>query len=187
MGGLTRRTVGHESVDPNVEAISDVLHWIWSWRLQVVRLRQTTAKQGQGDSDVERRQSYSAASYDEHALAVVGCHVVRAVDRAGQRFGSIAVAEQQSEPLRLLRDLYEHWDEQRESFRAGGPPRAMSGKSFSKKFPEGQPWSIAYVAGDWLLGGVVSLNGLTRELDVIEEEALSLETQLKQGGEKEPE
>ena len=50
-----------------------------------------------------------------------------------------------------------------------------SGKRFTELFPEGHPWSITYDGDDWLLGGVVALNSLTRELHNLEANALQLE------------
>ncbi|MCH7875797.1 MAG: hypothetical protein IH965_10920 [Gemmatimonadetes bacterium] len=175
VGSIVRSTSGHGESDEDEEVLNDVLHWIWSWRLQLRRFRETTATQGQAETDVDRRRSYSAASYDEHIVAVVGWNLIRAIDRAADRFPIFEITGDTAEQLRLLRHLYEHWDEQRSSFRSPSSPKTGSGKRFTELFPEGHPWSITYDGDDWLLGGVVALNSLTRELHNLEANALQLE------------
>ena len=47
--------------------------------------------------------------------------------------------------IKLLRDIYEHWNEYRQAFREmhfGEKDR--SGKEFVTMFPSGKPWSIIY-------------------------------------------
>ena len=175
MSQIVRSTSDSGEAGKDEEVLNDLLHWIWSWRLQLRRLQETTSHQGQADSGIDLKRSFSAASYDEHMVAVVGWNLVRAVDRAGDRFPVFAIKGNAGEQLRLLRHLYEHWDEQRPSFESPGMPKQRSGKQFSELFPEGRPWSITYTGDDWLLGGVVALNSLTRELDTLEVNALQLE------------
>src|SRR3990172_9875865 len=102
---LTRSTVGKDVPDPDEEALGDIVHWIWSWRVQVKRLIQSTKEQGSGSTPLEQRQSYSLASYDEHLLAVAGDNLRRAIALASERFPEIAVPQCASGPVRLLRNL----------------------------------------------------------------------------------
>ena len=174
-GALTRSTVGSEPVPPQEEVLDDVLHWVWSWRLQIKRIGESFNLQGAGNNDVERRQSWSRFSYDEHILAVTGGNLVRAIARAEALFPEIKLSDHKGEALRLLRNLYEHWDEQRPSFRASDAPKKRSGADFARNFPEGRPWTMVFDKDDWFLCGVVPLNVLTRELATIEKMALELE------------
>jgi len=168
----------NKAVDPREEALTDVLHWIWSWRVQLQRLISSTKVQGQCSGAIERCRSYSCASYDEHALVVVGWNLARAMKKAGELFPSIRFTENKSEVLRLLRNLYEHWDSQREPFRNPKVPKERSAKDFATLFPTGRPWSITFAQDDWLLGGVIGVNSISAEIATIETEALELETQL---------
>ena len=176
-GPLRRSTVGDAVPDRGHEALNDVLHWIWSWRVQLRRFRESTQEQGSGADALEQRKSFSKASFDEHLLLVAGGNLVRAIDRATERFAQTEGFAQISmaEAVGLLRNLYEHWDEQRRSFQEKDTPKRLSGKKFVDHFPDGRPWSLVYTTDDWLLGGVVPIAALTRELDAIEAEALRLE------------
>ena len=176
--GLTRSTVDNAPPDPAEQSLNDVLHWVWSWRAQLKRLVATTNAQGQGDGDIEVRQSFSLASYDEHVLVVAGWNLARAIQKAGELFPSFRIAQDKAEALRLLRHLYEHWDEQRPAFQDPAVPKERSAKRFVELFPQGRPWSITYAKDDWLLGGVVGIKAITDALVAIEEEALQLERQL---------
>ena len=178
--GLTRSTVDEGPVEPRGQALTDVLHWTWSWRLQADRLLASTNAQGGGDDDVAKRRSFSAASYDEHMLVVAGWNLARAVRRAEELFPSIRMTDQ-AKALRLLRNLYEHWDEQRVAFQSDSQPKERSAREFVESFPQGHPWSITYTQDDWLLGGVVSANAILRDLKAVEREALDLERQLRSG------
>ena len=179
VGPLTRSTVGSEPINPELQALNDVLHWIWSWRVQVGRLVTSTDAQGVGESALEKRRSYSLASFDEHLLIVTGWNLARALRSAGKRFPSIATADTTHEPLRRLRNLYEHWDQQRKSFQDPTETKILSGAQFSKLFPTGKPWSITYEREDWLLGAIVPIRALTQELASVEEEVLRLESECK--------
>lgn len=175
---MTRTTVPDELTDPKEQALDDVLHWIWSWRLQRERLAATTMAQSGGPDPVSSRRSFSHASYDEHVLVVAGWNVARALKQAEALFPSIRSLGQ-GDALRLLRNLYEHWDEQRRAFQNPPVEKARSGKEFSDQYPQGRPWSITYAAGDWLLGGVVSARAITESLVQEESEALRLEGELR--------
>lgn len=158
---------------------SDLLHWIWSWRVQFDRLRESTSKDGCGKSPDLMRESFSRTSLDEHLLAVVGGHLVKAMDEFGSGLPVHDLAPDHLEALRLLRNLYEHWDEQRESLRDPAKPLKLSAKGFSEFFPEGRPFSITYAASDWLLGGVVPLQGVTNATAGLAEAILELEQQAR--------
>jgi len=179
VGLVTRSTVGDEVPDPREESLSDILHWIWSWRVQVGRLRESTKQELRSGSDaLEQRKFFSKTSLDEHILAVVGWNLARAIRRAATHFAQLLIPKDE-DALCLLRHLYEHWDEQRPSFQKKDSPKERTGEKFVKRFPEGKPWSVTYTADDWLLGGVVPIAALTRELDALEIKALDFERERK--------
>jgi len=124
----------------------------------------------------QRRQASSRFSFDEHVLVVVGWNLARALARASALSLVSTLEGDKCQALRLLRNLYEHWDEQRDSFRPGGPPKERSAAEFADRFPAGQPWSIVFDRDDWIIGNVVRVNELTRELEGIESHLLSVES-----------
>ncbi len=176
--GLTRKTVGGIQPDLKDQALSDILHWVWSWRAQKQRLVSSTDAQGKGGTKLEIRRSFSLASYDEHMLVVVGWNLARAIAQADKFFPSFHIAEEQIEAIRLLRHLYEHWDEQRESFQNSSVQKKRSSKKFVERFPNCRPWSITYTKDDWLIGGIVGIQAITDALVSIENTALEIEKQL---------
>jgi len=137
--GLTRSTVDNAPPDPREESLNDVLHWVWSWCAELKRLVASTNAQGQGDSDIEVRQSFSLASCEEHALVVAGWNLTRAIQKVGELFPSFRIAQDKAEPLRLLRYLYEHWDEQRPAFQDPAVAKERSARRFVELFPQGRP------------------------------------------------
>lgn len=175
----TKDSENDEQLRLRSEVLVDVLHWVWSWLLQVHRLASSTEAQGKGNNRNEVRKSFSHTSYDEHILAVVGWNLARAIHRASEFYPSIKLSEEKSEALRLLRHLYEHWDEQRSVFRDSAAPKKQSAEQFATLFPDGKPWSITYTKYDWSLGGVVGVNNITTELVRIEKQAFELEQQLR--------
>ncbi len=151
------------------QVLDELLHWIWSWHLQLKRLADSTRLDGSGATDIDRRRSFSATSLDQHVLLVVGRNLIRAYEAAQPNLISFGHTQQNTEKLVLLRNLYEHWNEQQPTFRPGGPEKKLSGKVFSNKYPTNNPWSITYASNDWLIGGVLPLNEVTLEFTALEQ------------------
>jgi hypothetical protein len=172
---LTRSTVDEGARDLGLEALADLLHWVWAWRLQLSRLVESTRSQGAGETGLEQRKSLSQASLDEHLVAFVGKNLVKSVERASSQYPDLPSVD--SGALGLLRDLYEHWDEQRAVYQDSSLAKKRSAKKLADGYPSATPWSISYTADDWLLGGVVSLRQLTADLEPVEAKALQLETE----------
>lgn len=181
VGPLTRSTVGTGPVDPQAEAINDALHWIWSWRVQVRRLRESFEAEWAGGTvlehrtALENRQVSSRFSFDEHMLVVTGWNLARAIKRVEATVLTFGVRDDQREALKLLRHLYEHWDEQRPAFQSSDVPKEKSAAALAAHFPQGRPWTIVFDKTDWLLGGVVRINELTRALKNVESTLLAIE------------
>jgi hypothetical protein len=176
VGPITRSTVGEGLPDPEEEALNDVLHWIWSWQLQVDRLRESTFTNPSGENPLEYRKSSSRASYDEHIVAVVGWNLARALKRAQPYIQQIVLSEDTSKLLALLRHLYEHWDEQRPAFQLKDIPKERAAKQLAEDFPEARPWTLVF-GDDWLLAGKVGIGELSEALLPVEQEILRLEAE----------
>jgi len=178
VGPVTRSTTPATTPAPRDEAFEDALHWIWSWRVQIHRLQESFELEWKDGSPLERRRAASRFSYDEHILTVVGWNLARAVQRTQSFLSTISLPPKEAEALRLLRHLYEHWDEQREAFRSSSVPKVQAAKAFAAQFPDGKPWTMVFDKDDWILGGVVRLNDLTHVLTAIE--AAIFDAQAKQ-------
>jgi hypothetical protein len=176
VGPITRSTVGEGQPDPEEEALNDVLHWIWSWQLQVDRLRESTFSNPSGEIPLEYRKSSSRASYDEHMVAVVGWNLARALKRAEPYIQLNVFSAETIKALELLRHLYEHWDEQRPAFQLKDKPKERAAKYLADMFPEARPWTMVF-ADDWLLGGQVGIGELSEALLPVEQEVLKLEAE----------
>jgi hypothetical protein len=175
VGPVTRTTVGEGQPDPEGEALGDALHWIWCWHLQVDRLHESTLRVTGSGTPIESRRASSRTSYEEHILLVAGWNLARALNRAQPYMPQASISEETGQALRLLRDLYEHWDEQRSAFQVSDTPKVRSAKTLAKLFPEARPWTMVFTSDDWLLGGVVGIGELSKALVPIEHEVLRLE------------
>jgi hypothetical protein len=185
VGPVTRTTVGEGQPDPKEEALGDALHWIWSWHLQVGRLRESTLRVTSSRTPLESRRASSRTSYEEHMLLVAGWNLARALNRAQSYMPQATLSEETGQALKLLRDLYEHWDEQRLALQMNNVPKQRSAKTLAKFFPEARPWTIVFTSDDWLIGGIVGIGELSEALVPIEQEVLRLEEErvrnLRQG------
>jgi len=137
LGNLTRTTVGGGESDKRFEFTNDVLHWLWSWRLQVERHAESTSNDGQGSTPVQKRRSFSKTSYDEHMLTVVGAHLMKAIQRAEAELGELLFDNEAVSALPLLRNLYEHW--------ASRPQRERCmRRGWQMTFPHETTWIICH-------------------------------------------
>ncbi len=161
---------------------SDLLHWLWSWQLQYGRLKESTFRDGQGSTPMEMRQAFSRTSLDEHLLAVVGGHVVKAMEQFGDELPANMLEREHLEALRLLRNLYEHWVEQRVVFQDPTKRKVRSAKEFVEGFPDGRPYSITYSSADWLLAGVVPLKKVTAAMQALASAIVELESSTRTRG-----
>lgn len=177
VGPVTRTTVGEGKPDPEEEALGDLLHWIWIWHLQVGRLHESTLRATGTGTPLESRRASSRTSYEEHILSVAGWNLARALNRAQPYLSHAAISEKTGQALELLRNLYEHWDEQRVAFQTNDIPKKRSAKKLTELFPEGRPWTLVFTNDDLLLGGVVGIGELSEALVPIEQEIFRLEAE----------
>lgn len=146
------------------ETINDLLHWIWSWKLQYMRFKESNEKEwslNQDINEIEKLKTFSATSFDEHILIVTTLHVITAIDELNYELESIPELEK-SKALKYLRNIYEHWNTARKKQEGG------SLKKLQKEFPCAKPFSLTFTNNDCLLAGEVSLKSLVEEIDKLE-------------------
>ena len=170
VGPITRSTMDPGRVDPEWEALSDLVYWCWCCRFQAARLQTSLLNEftyWRKVRHVLAERAFAATSYDEHCLLVAATNLDRALGHSKALIGESPIPETTRRSLRLLRNLYEHWDEQRHSFRQGGPEKRRAAKALSEEFPNSKPWTLKlFPDGKVVLAGAISLdefmNGLRR-------------------------
>jgi len=177
VGPITRSTLPDSTAEPRHVALTDVLHWLWATRTQIRRFSfGLKTERGYFPNELEQRRSFSTTSLDEHLLLVVAGQFERSVEVAHGYFSSLTISADLKIALRHLRNIYEHWEEQREAFRGSGTAKVRSGKTFEQHFPGGQPWSVdIYPGRDVVVAKVVSLRSLVRELRKVEQTTFALQ------------
>jgi hypothetical protein len=112
VGPLTRTTVSDEKVDPRLKALDDLLHWAWTWEIQIARMAERMKSEGRGERTLDRRRSFSRVSSDAHLLTVIGLNLATSIKIAHDHFAEIYIDDDAHSALRLLRHIYEHWNRQ---------------------------------------------------------------------------
>ena len=185
VGPMKRSTFQREQPDFAEEALSDVLHWSWSTRLQIDRLRQDVSVEFAAWSAKHphrARRAFSATSCDEHLLLVCAANLDRALDRVPKNLRrQLSISKQSRRALWLLRNIYEHWDELRRHLRAGTSDSKGTIAKLRKEFPAADPWSftIDHRADEIVLADIVALRALLKELRGLEAGVLRLERSRK--------
>lgn len=187
VGPLKRSTFQKEQPDSAEELLSDILHWSWSLRMQADRLKQdgiSELKKWGSDSSYIARKAFSRTSCDEHLIMVVATNLDRALNRVPKKQKNILSIDPNSRrALKLLRNIYEHWDEMRKELRQNNDDPKKSLGILKKEYPDADPWSITIIPenDDILLAGVVSINTLITELRQLEARVLRTERARKRG------
>jgi hypothetical protein len=187
VGPMKRSTFQKEAPDPVHQAIQDLLHWSWSTRLQLARLGRSIQREFETwgrRPRVRSRRAFSKTSYDEHLVFVAAANLQRALDAAPRAVRSdLKLTRKSGRALRLLRDVYEHWDQLRREFRnSDGPVRGAAAKLI-KEFPGDDPWSFTFhlATGEIGFANVVSAKDLLRELRLLEARLLRHERRRQRG------
>lgn len=187
VGPMKRSTFQREQPDLDVEALGDVLHWSWSTRLQMDRLRQGVAAEcaAWGAKNPHRaRRAFSVTSCDEHLLLVCAANLDRALDRLPKGLRrQLSVTKETRRALLLLRNIYEHWDQLRRHLRAGTSDAKGTIAKLRKEFPAADPWSftIDHQKDEIVLADVVALRTFLKELRKLEARVLRQERSRKRG------
>lgn len=185
VGPIRSSTLERDHPDPEWQALSDLLYWSWCCRLQASRLRHSFLAQfplGKRPY-VRQRYLFATTSFDEHAFTVAAGNLVKALRRAPKSLRDQHLSEDTTRALRLLRDIYEHWENMRAAFRKGGPEKTAAAQKLAKDFPEAEPWTIAFHEdGDIVLAEVVSLSKLVTDLRILEAAAHWRQRKLQREG-----
>ncbi len=153
------------------EILNELLHWVWSTQLQVQRyLNSMQSELNSGEAEkYQIMKRCSNTSYDGHMILVSARHLKRALDMLQKEDLDIEIDKKLLKDLKELRDIHEHWNETKDILRKGDLNRSSSAKSFMKRNPRGRPFSVAFTANGLKMAGVVKLNKLLSELNVLEE------------------
>jgi hypothetical protein len=137
--------------------LGEVLYWIRVSERQIANFVDsllTVAESTAGD--------FMPALADGHFLLISAAQAERTAKKAGYPMDNrISIA------LRSLRDVHEHWEEQKDSFASNKLSKTRSGKIFAEAYPGELPWRYAMDAtGTWI--STLRLEDLWQELLVIE-------------------
>jgi hypothetical protein len=156
----------------DLQNIDDALHWINAAQVQIERfstafqISQASSRSPLGPG-AWRRGLYSA---EAHLLIVAMNHVSTALERIDDRLGVATLSEGVKTSTLLLRNILEHWDEQRDAFSNDSIPKVQSGKRYADRFPDSTPWSFS-ASGDsnigLRIGEAFNVVDARRELDAI--------------------
>ena len=187
VGPITRSTLEEGWVDPEWEALSDLVYWCWCCRFQAARLQASLLNEFMPSGKVRHvlaERAFAGTSYDEHCFLVAATNLDRAQKRCGETLISEGpIPENTRRSLCLLRHLYEHWDEQRQSFRQGGPEKVRAAKALSQEFPNCKPWTLElFPDGKVILAGAVSLDEFVNALRRLEATARWRQRELRRQG-----
>ena len=179
VGPLKRSTLDRADPDPAKQALDDVLFWLWSSRVQITRLRRSFLRElpKRPVPRLTSRRRFARTSYDEHSFLIAARNLDRAFKRAQTIFPELELSDTTRQALRLLRNIYEHWEDHRDTFRSATRQKRQSGETFVRRFPAGDPWSFTFVprTGDIVLADVVSLADFLSQLRKLEAQVLLLE------------
>jgi len=185
VGPMKRSTFQEEAPDPIDEAVNDLLHWSWSTRLQLRRFGQSLRaefKAWGARPQVRARRQFSATSYDEHAFLVAAANLEGALRRAPKAVRLDAqLPESWRRALWLLRNIHEHWDDLRASYRSKGRQLRGAAQKLRDEFPKADPWSFTFDPGSGaiVMADVVPLESLWKQLRLLEARMLRLERRRK--------
>jgi hypothetical protein len=164
-------TTGYDPVEPGyLTALSDGRHWVWAAQQQVerfVRSFRSHASKSQGGlpPTPEERRRGSLVFTEAEFLLNAANHVLTALSRVPE---GPTLSPGLTARVKQLRNLHEHWDEQRSAFAHPDLPKKKSGKSFAEAFPDARPWAYGWGADGHHIS-VLSLEELWAELDAVDQ------------------
>ena len=160
-------------------ARADLQHRVWALRASIERYLQLQQDQIASIRVAPPRDGYTLSQQklnseaDVHVEALLNNarHLSRALQSKhlpasikGQSLGSL------DSPIRHVRNIREHWDENRVFWSEGTtPPKGTSARWFKTNFPDKTPWSSSWsnVEGP-VIGGIIRLNELLVILDQLD-------------------
>lgn len=134
--GATQAGARHaDRVKNEYEAAGDALHWI---RVSLLQIERFVANFLDFAEAGDQRDA-TAVTADAHFLLNACAHAENALAAAGR-----AIPADRSTTIRSLRNVHEHWDEQRKSFESGQHPKKWSGRAFAEAHPDHLPWTFKF-------------------------------------------
>jgi hypothetical protein len=165
VGPITRSTLERNAPPPpDQEALQDLRTWLYGTRLQIQRVRRARNAEWLGPVATRPRR-FLRTSFDEHMLLVAGGQLEKTARIVRRYFPRLKLDPATARSLHLLRNIYEHWETERQYFRSPAKQGSKSAPKFANEFPTGEPWSLElHPDGDVVLGKVVSLRSLSKQM-----------------------
>lgn len=184
VGPLKRSTLDRGHPDPEWQALGDLLYWSLCFRLQATRLSNSIRSEFPIEPRpyVHQRKLFAATSYDEHMLLVTAGNLDQALKKAARYLRGVMLPKEKLRILGLLRNVYEHWHQARETFRADGPDKIKSALELVKSFPQAEPWVLLLYPADIVVAGVVSLTEMVKDVRRLEAAAHWKQRKLRREG-----
>ena len=159
--------------------IADALHWLNAAQVQAERFldafaSRRTRRPGRIEPDDWRSGFYSV---EAQFLVVAMGHRVTSLDRLPDVTPAPRLSPDVRTATELLRNILEHWDEQRAAFSSADATKEKSGKRFYDLFPEFSPWSFGtsnQPAQGTRIGGAFHVERALDELRRIEQALVPL-------------
>jgi hypothetical protein len=186
VGPLKRSTLDLGHPDPEWQALGDLLYWAWCFRLQASRLSNSVKSEFPIGVRpyVQQRKLFATTSYDEHIFLVTAGHLDQALKKARRylRGHGHALPREKLRALQLLRNVYEHWQEVRDTFRTDGPEKTRSALDLLENYPQAEPRILMLYPDDIVVAGVVSLKDMVADVRRLEAAAHWRQRQLQREG-----
>lgn len=126
--------------------IAEALHWLHAAQVQARRFLVAFA-----DQRPKRTQRIGASDWrlgfystEAHLLIVTMQNLITSWDRLPDTITAPQVSDQIRTATSLLRNILEHWDEQKASFSNPAIQKERSGKLFAELFPAFSAWSFGW-------------------------------------------
>ena len=121
---------------------------------------------------------FSRTSFDGHILVVAARGFLLAMGRCPDLLAGFPLDEPKKAAITALRNIYEHWDEYLDDYRASRPLVGKSGRAFANRSPHGKPWSMEYGGKGPVLAGVLVLKDFAAILSDLEPKAIAIRERL---------
>jgi hypothetical protein len=163
--------------DRDPKAANAAITWAWASIEQLARLKAitqdlaATARQRPTNYTHETRIPFLRRTMETQFALVAIRNLDRALDDLG---AEVALPEAISKDVLVLRNSYEHWDQERNAHRGGAAGRSF--REHEENHPDTHPLSYSFNEdGEALLGGAVSTVELRRVVQEVLDELLGME------------
>lgn len=149
--------------------LSEVLHWVWSCRLQVKRYVESLQAEMTDHTvldSVTSRRLFSQSTYDEHVLLLAARNLIRELSRSGKALPALRLPASTLRATKVLRDGYEHFHE-----------LSVRTRNDLLRF-NASPRRAEFGADGVVIGGVFNITEFHKALVKLEAELLQFEKEL---------